>query len=229
MHCPICKDTMLYPRIYPQCGHTLCEPCMIKNDCAEKDKCRSAFDVPIFSCPICRQTTLLAWYLRPINLLILQELRKSQEYEEKYNKYKKEQNDMQQSDIPVDIDLATLTKKNRNEKMESIYKELLPILFNAAAKGKPFISISEKKKVHDIQLIADLLAKKLFEQNKIYKLTITSNICDIEIISSNRNYKSEYINPNLRAISRSLRHMSTLTRTPILDSISNILGNSPQI
>jgi len=202
---------------------------MIKNDCAEKDKCRSAFDVPIFSCPICRQTTLLAWYLRPINLLILQELRKSQEYEEKYNKYKKEQNDMQQSDIPVDIDLATLTKKNRNEKMESIYKELLPILFNAAAKGKPFISISEKKKVHDIQLIADLLAKKLFEQNKIYKLTITSNICDIEIISSNRNYKSEYINPNLRAISRSLRHMSTLTRTPILDSISNILGNSPQI
>jgi len=202
---------------------------MIKNDCAEKDKCRSAFDVPIFSCPICRQTTLLAWYLRPINLLILQELRKSQEYEEKYNKYKKEQNDMQQSDIPVDIDLATLTKKNRNEKMESIYKELLPILFNAAAKGKPFISISEKKKVHDIKLIADLLAKKLFEQNKIYKLTITSNICDIEIISSNRNYKSEYINPNLRAISRSLRHMSTLTRTPILDSISNILGNSPQI
>ena len=63
----------------------------------------------------------------------------------------------------------------------------------------------------------------------IYKLTITSNKCDIEIISSNRNYKSEYINPNLRAISRSLRHMSTLTRTPILDSISNILGNSPQI
>ena len=146
MNCPICRDTMICPRMYPQCGHTLCEPCMIKNDCVEKDKCSSAFEVPIFSCPICRQTTLLSWFLRPINLLILQELRKNQEYEEKYNKYKKEQNDIRKSDIPVDMDLATITKKNRNEKMEAIYKEILPILFNAAVKGKPFITISQKKK-----------------------------------------------------------------------------------
>lgn len=231
MHCPICKDTMLCPRIYPQCGHTLCEPCMIKNDRAEKDKCRSVFDIPIFSCPICRQTTVLGWYLRPTNLLILQKLRKNKEYEDAYNKYKTERGAIIKSDIPPDIDLASLAKNNRNEKMQIIYKELLPILFTAAANGKPFISISEKKKVHDIQLIADLLAKKLFEQNKIYKLTITSNICDIEIIQSNRSYKSEYINPSIRGISRNLRHVRSLVRgpTPILDSIDNILGVTPHV
>jgi hypothetical protein len=188
---------------------------MIKNDCAEKNKNRTAFTITLFSCPICRQTTLAKWYLRPINRLVLQELRKDDDYEHAYNEYKTKHGAIEKTEIPNNIDLATIAKNNRNDKMEILYKELLPILFEAAAEGKPFITISDKKKVREIQLIADLLAKKLFEQNKIYKLVATPNECAIEIISTNRSYKSEYINPELRR------------RTPLppLPSLHTTLGN----
>lgn len=224
MDCPICKDEMIVPRVYPQCGHTLCEPCMIKNDRVEKTKNRTAFTVTIFSCPICRQTTLAKWYLRPINRLILQELRKNTDYEQSYKEYKEKHDEIEKTEIPHNIDLATITKTNRNEKMESLYKELLPILFDAAAEGKPFVTISEKKKVHEIQLIADLLSTKLFEQNKIYKLVTTPNECNIEIIATNRNYKSEYINPELR-FRRSSLPPSLPPSLSSLPSIHTTLGN----
>lgn len=228
MNCPICKDSMLYPRIYPQCGHTICEPCMMKNDNAEKDKITSAFTVPIFSCPICRQTSLLGWYQRPINRLILTELRKDDAYEQLYKDYKEKRGDFSETEIPEDVDLATIAKRNRKEKTENLYKELLPILFTAAADGKPFITIYDKKKIHDIQLTADLLSKKLFDKNKIYKLLITRNECEIEIIPSNRNYKSEYVNLHVRRLGVNLRHSRSLG-SELVSSLGNILEGNPHV
>jgi len=237
MNCPICKDIMIFPRLYPQCGHTLCEPCMIKHDTVEREKTRSVFDAHIYSCPICRQTTLLSWSHRPINRLILQELRNNDAYEEAYNKYKENRNDITSISIPNDIDLAIISKKIRLEKTEILYKEILILLFEAASNGKPYITISTKSKVHDIQLVADLLSTKLFKNNKIYKLTTTPNICDIEIIPSNRTYKSEYINPEIQTTtrrSRSIRNLSSISEPSSISSIvrtgfNNILGDGSRV
>ena len=224
MNCSICKDTMLCPRIYPQCGHTICEPCMIKNDDAEKEKMTSSFIIPTFSCPMCRQTTIVQWYLRPINILILQELRKDKNYEKLYTDYKKNCKTIQQSDIPTDIDLSTITINKRKKKAEMLYKELLPIIFRAAINGQPFITITDKKKVKDIQLTADLLSKKLFN-NKIYRLIITLNECNIDIIPSDRNYKSEYINPLISPLPRSSRYLSSLGADSLLSRTTRLSGN----
>lgn len=224
MKCPICKDIMIFPRLYPQCGHTLCEPCMIKNDKAEKEKTQSAFHSHVYSCPICRQTTLLGWFHRPINRLILQELRNDEAYEEAYMKYKENRVDAPKLIVPEDIDLALIAKNARIYKRDMLYKEILILLFEAASDGKPFITISNKQKVYDIQLVADLLSSKLFDNNKIYKLTITPNICNIEIVHSNRSYKLEYINPEIRLptrYSRSVRNLPPLSDSSA--SISSIL------
>jgi len=225
MKCPICKDIMIFPRLYPQCGHTLCEPCMIKHDTAEKDKTRSTFNSHIYSCPICRQTTLLGWFHRPINRLILQELRQSKEYEQAYTQYKKNRGNIPKANIPEDVDLSQITKTVRREKTEILYKEILILLFDAATKGKPFITISDKTTVHDIQLVADLLSTKLFDKNKIYKLVTTPNECDIEIIQSNRSYKSEYVNPLIHSLPQGLRHTRSLGILPIRTR-QNILSTS---
>jgi len=206
---------------------------MIKNDSAEKDKTRSAFNTHIFSCPICRQTTLLGWYYRPINRLILKELRQTPEYEQAYERYKKQRGDIPKTDIPENVDLAAITNASRNEKVETLYKEILTLLFTAASEGKPFIVISDKKKVYDIQLVADLLSKKLFEKNKIYKLVTTPTTCDIELIPSNRSYKSEYINPLVRGPVRHFRHARSLGSEPILSTLRttrlSLSDNSPHI
>lgn len=223
MKCPICKDVMIFPRLYPQCGHTLCEPCMIKHDKAEKEKTRSAFHSHIYSCPICRQKTLLGWFHRPINRLVLQELRNNAEYEEAYLKYKETRDDIPKLSIPEDVNLSLIAKNARLQKLDIIYKEILILLFEAANNGKPFITISDKNTVYDIQLVADLLSAKLFDNNKIYKLTATPNVCDIEIIPSNRTYKSEYINPEISSSTRRSRIRRNLPPLETRNSLSSIL------
>ena len=98
--------------------------------------------------------------------------------------------------------------------MKNYTNEILPLLFDAASQGKPFITIIKKDKVHDIQMIADLLSKKLFDKNKIYRLVSTGRECDIEIIPSSRTYKTEYVNPLLTMITpRLLPSLSRRNRT----------------
>ena len=209
MKCPICKDIMMFPRLYPQCGHTICEPCMIKNDKVEHDSSRSIFLIPNYSCPICRQKTIIAWYARPINRVVLEHLRQDNEYEEKYNKYINSKDDPN-IEIPEKLDLSRIVIKNRREKVQKIYKDLLPILFEAASKGQPFIITNLRPK--DIQMVADLLAEKLFKNNNIYRLACTPRDCTIELIPSSRTYKTEYINPALSSLSLPSRTLPAFSR-----------------
>ena len=87
--------------------------------------------------------------------------------------------------------------KHREEKADNIYQKILPILFEAAVDGKPFIIITHDNK--NIQMVADILSKRLFNQNNIYKLISTPKECTIELIPSRRSYKNEYINSGFNA------------------------------
>ena len=50
----------------------------------------------------------------------------------------------------------------------------------AAISGKPYIVITNH--TTEIQMVADLLAKKLFENNGIYKLQSSYRECQIEFV-----------------------------------------------
>ena len=85
--CPICKDIMLQPLLY-QCGHTICEPCMIKNDQLNIQNNNSVFNAVVYKCPLCRDKTHLSWQHRPVNRIVLDILRKNADYNNAYNNYK---------------------------------------------------------------------------------------------------------------------------------------------
>ena len=73
--CPVCKDMMLIPRIYI-CGHTVCERCMIKTDKLRDENNDLVFTATIYKCPLCRSQTYLDIESRPINRVVLEQLRK---------------------------------------------------------------------------------------------------------------------------------------------------------
>ena len=84
--CPICKEDMMLPRVY-ECGHTICEPCMINTDKIDKEAVLNTFTVPEYKCPLCREKSIISWFLRPLNRALLNMFRQNPEYELKYQEY----------------------------------------------------------------------------------------------------------------------------------------------
>ena len=80
----------------------------------------------------------------------------------------------------------------RQIRTDELYKQIVPMLYKAALQGKPYVTISSES--HDISLISDLLAKKLIENNGIYKLIRGSRECHIELVPTERPYRYEYEN-----------------------------------
>ena len=183
--CPICKECPLAPRIY-DCGHTVCEPCMIKNDVVDEDL-SDLFNITSFKCPICRDKTLKAWFSRPINHSLLEILLRDEKYSKEYEEYLTKSIKTEKVEVPININLSYLCRKTRQDKLVKIYNDILPILFNAALKGKSHVKLTEEY-TQDIKLIADLLAEKLFSLHNIYRMLYSSNECIIEFVPCDSTY-----------------------------------------
>lgn len=190
--CPICMEAPLYPRLY-ECGHTVCEICMQNHDHAETDRNYNIFQATNFTCPICRKASISPWYIRPINRALLDILLKDTEYIKKHEEYMCKRIDISTTDmtIPENLDMSFISKQKRKEMCETIYKKILPVIFEAATFGKTYIVITEK--ASDIKVVVDLLAEKLFKHN-IFKIITSSRECTIEIVPSDKNYNCEFEN-----------------------------------
>ena len=190
--CPICKDLLLIPRLYP-CGHNICEECMITNDKTVSEETLGN-SVPIYSCPLCRHQSLGEWHTRPVNTSLIDVLCKlSMDYKIQHESYKKKTKGMVETvTIPKNLNLAYLCKNIREKKANDLYDQIIPLLYSAAIEGKSYITINvENINIHHI---ADLVADKLIKQNGIYKLVAGRQECQIELIPSDRSYRFEYEN-----------------------------------
>ena len=188
--CPVCKDIIINPRLYP-CGHNVCEECMISSDKATQEDIVNS--VPIYKCPICRGETMYQWYDRPVNNALIDIFCKlSDAYKRKNEQHsRKRQTDLPQF-IPKNINLAFLSSKMRQHKADVLYKQLLPILYAAALNGKSYITIACTSS--DIYIVADLIAKRLIDENGIYRFVAGQRECQIELVPSDRSYRYEYTN-----------------------------------
>jgi len=189
--CPICKDYLLIPRIYP-CGHHICEECMIASD---KNTHAHPSTLPIYKCPICRCETSDEWWKRPVDTKLISVLCSMDgEYNTKHSEHKKRTRDQYNTeiDIPHNINLAHICKNMREHKSEQLYKMILPLLYKAATEGKSYITIPTEQ--YDIALVADILAEKLIKRNGIYKMISGHRECQIELVPSERSYRLEYDN-----------------------------------
>lgn len=185
-------EAPLYPRLY-ECGHTVCEICMQNHDHAETDRNYNIFQATNFTCPICRKTSITPWYLRPLNRALLDILLKDTEYIKNHEQYVCKRVDISTKDlvIPENLDLSFLSKQKRKEMCDTLYKKILPVIFEAATFGKTHVVITEN--ASDIKVVAELLAERLFKHN-IFKIITSSRECTIEIVPSEKNYNCEFEN-----------------------------------
>ena len=190
-YCPICNDVFMTPRLY-DCGHTICESCMKKIDSIDQEKVTSPFDIPIYSCPICRNKSITSYKNRPINRQLLDVFLENENYSKNYYTKNNEQ------DINIitkckNINFSHLAFKNKYIKTEKYYKMIVPLLYEASINGKSKIVITTNTK--DLQVISKMLSKKLFNHG-IYKIIASPREFIIYILPENSGYSNELINSN---------------------------------
>lgn len=197
LNCPICTNMMYLPRLY-DCGHSLCEYCMIKMDETENKAYENFEDVPIYKCPICRKVTHKSWYNRPKNLFFMDILNNNEKYSEQMKDIKYQEHDLE--NVPEDIDLTLICKRSKDLKFNELYNYIIPIIYKSCYEGMEKIIISERTK--ELYELSSLLAEKLFSCHKIYKVISTPYIFKIIVVKDGDNSSSnnsgrrtlEYIN-----------------------------------
>ena len=182
-YCPICRDIFMTPKLY-DCGHTICEKCMIKMDETEEEKVISSFDAPCYSCPICRFKTLLSYKYRPVNRKLLEVLRKNKKYVEYIDDYEPP-DAINIIEKFKNINFSKMSFKNKFIKTEKYYKQFLPLIYEASLEGKSKITITKDAKT--LQCIAKMLSKKLFRHG-IYKIQASPREFNIYLLPENSGY-----------------------------------------
>ena len=191
--CPICKDILIIPRLY-ECGHSVCEKCMIGYDNVKDNDNAKTFDLTEYACPVCRHKTIKTWSMRPINHQLISILEQNPRYVRLSEKYKKEYPTLKPYIVPKGLNLSYIAHKARIAKAHELYNELLPLLYDAAIKGKPRIIVTTN--IKEYRFVADILAKLLYSSG-IKRFFTTPSEVNIDIISiPTRSWRFEYNNPN---------------------------------
>jgi hypothetical protein len=198
--CIICSDTLVCPRIYQKCGHTMCEECMSNSDKLDIKNNKHVFDAVQYRCPLCRSTTLTPWFSRPFNHLVITILEKN----EKYRGLEKERIKVRKLDInkrpsisgsKMDMtNMSRLSYNYRDNLAEELYYYILPIIYDATVDGKPYIII--KDRVKELRSVSDIISDKLIKNNNIYRIFSTNTEFTVEIIPLKNSLKYEYVNNN---------------------------------
>lgn len=171
LHCPICKDLYIRPRMYP-CGHSCCEECMVTMDRLKAQN--SIYHTPLYKCPCCRAESIFRWYTRPINHALAAICALHRNHTDRMEESTK---DEEPSSVPEDVNLRTLAMESRHHVALDLYERLLPLLYEAAGEGRRHMAITEKTMIRQIELVCDILSQILFERHNVYKVQCTRTEC----------------------------------------------------
>ena len=176
LKCAICKDLYVYPRLYP-CGHSTCESCMASIDTHTATP--SAFHLTIYSCPICRNKTMVPWFYREENIALRRIVECHPTYvarmQEHGERIQVEEEDIEENDV----DLECLCHRARDHEARKLYSTLFPLLYRAAKRGKQYVLITNINDIRRIEPVADVLANLFIEKHNIYKFMVTRTECTI--------------------------------------------------
>ena len=223
--CAICKKIYIRPRMFPVCGHSLCEPCMKSWD--EQTEPVNAYTAIAYKCPICRTETLAPWMRRPINRALDETCRR---YEE-YSKREEECPATEPSNMKTgrDVNLAQMAATERERIAENLYEEIFPLLYKAAVDGSDFISITSPEKVHAIYRVGDILTDRLFK-HKIYRVVVAPDEVTIYILKRPITNRNEFLNVNYEAPGISgVTNEFQNTLTDISSTIHSLTPTSPRL
>lgn len=222
IHCPICRDLFIMPRIY-ECGHTVCEECMKNIDETDKEKFNSIFDVVHYTCPLCRFETITKYSDRPINHSLKQILEKLPEYKKKVKNNNIDIiDDIKDNSYLKCLNFSNISFKYKFMKAEEYYHKLLPILYDAALEGKNKIVLT--KNIKDLKIISSLLAKKLWKHG-ILNIVSTPTEYIIYLLPENNGYSNEFINPNYNLTSTEIDDSSSINDVLVEEEYNNLINS----
>lgn len=185
--CPVCKEAMVLPRLFPQCGHSICTACHLQLD----RRCRTSHHLGVgvdVKCPLCRKRTTVPTALRPINTALhgLLETLVGKPYREACALARSQfadevpQSDEEPPDY-VGVDLASVCSLRRSAIAKATYQRVVSMIGYAAERGMPVVVITDEALVADCAKVLDLLKTRLFEENNLAKIRYCSISKEITI------------------------------------------------
>lgn len=165
VQCPVCKDVMVTPLFFEECGHCLCQLCHLRVD-IEAARNSPSFTHPIFRCPECRCGTLLAWHRRKRNICMEHVLEQLEGHEERQRDAAEELDDLlaeHPAMSPIDDgvgNLANIAVRNNVRRTAKFVRDIMPIIYRAAQEGMRKVSITSKAR--ELYMFAREIATTLF-------------------------------------------------------------------
>tara|TARA_B110000881_G_C18447839_1_gene449479 strand:+ start:109 stop:894 length:786 start_codon:yes stop_codon:yes gene_type:complete len=175
--------------------------CHTKNDEATHSP---TFQLPVYKCPVCRIRTIIPANQRQLNVVVDKiciDL-----YPQEYKRL------LDCSGVPPltesisdddvtthwenesPLNLAAIASNAQDKLAIETYNTIVPLLIDAARKGKSFISIVDKDTVEQIEICIQPLSSLLFKKNNIFKITCTPNECSIKICKSSARWRRDRTN-----------------------------------
>ena len=196
--CPICTDILLKPRLY-ECGHTVCQKCMIEIDKTQEDDTNCVFDTVKYKCPLCRKISLYPWYKRSLNVYLIHILEKNQEYVKRIAEVGNDVNELEKNiDFPEDINISYIAEKSVEKKTKELYNYIIPLICDAALEGKSMLIITHRTK--ELQMVSDKLSEMLFNRG-VYRVIARPSEFRVDILDREQKYVTEYVNTNFNPYS----------------------------
>lgn len=187
--CAVCKEPLVLPRMFPQCGHSLCTTCHLELD-RRSVTLHGGVDV---RCPLCRKRTSTPTAMRPVNhdLDALLEQLGGDPYKSarEIARAKLEATCKASAEKSfLGLDLREICRNRRRKIALAVYERVLTMVGFAAERGMPLVVINDEALVNDCLKVLDVLKDRLFEENRCHKVEycnisreITIEILDVTI------------------------------------------------
>ena len=164
--CPICREIFVTPRVF-ECGHSICEQCHIEID--RHTQQNDVHTTQLYRCPVCRLETIRPYYRRPVNIELD---RVAQQHTEAYA-LRKASYEAPAETRPVSktIQLASMARRSRMNTALALYRQLMPLLAEAAGDGRSYLTITQHDMVCQAEKVMDLLSMLLFSHG-VYRVFV---------------------------------------------------------
>ena len=92
------------------------------------------------------------------------------------------------------MNFSKISYSYRENLAEDLYYYILPSIYDAIIKGKPFLSI--KDRVRELKSVSDLVSDMLIKNNNVYRVFSTNTEFTVEIIPIKNSLRYDYTNRN---------------------------------